>query len=490
MTVELSILLLTASGAAPALARTLGDIERLRQRGGIEALTVSGGAAALNAALDRATGRWITILESGDRILPEWLDALRSSSEADIVYTDALWVRASDGRGDSFFLKPDWSPELLLGFPALARGAAVRRAIAVQAGGFRDGFSGAEDYDLLLRATEESAAVHHVPRPLLGLVYRDGRSPEAAAKAIGEALERRGSSGTVERVSGGFPTYRVRRTFAADLVSIIIPIRDRVELLRALIASLERHTELPHEILVVDNDSRDPETLAYLESAPVRVIRYPGEFNFAEINNVAAREARGRYLLFLNNDTEIFDDGWLPALLEYASVPEVGAVGAMLRYPNGTLQHVGILVHPGARVDHLLSERHESSVDHPYFPRCACEVSAVTGACMMMRCDLFLSFGGFDRSLRVAYNDIDLCFRLRRKGYRIVFTPFAALMHHECASRERMPPLADEVIFRARWTGTELDGDRYLAPVLRSLGLRFALKGGIASRSEIDGGRA
>jgi O-antigen biosynthesis protein len=268
--------------------------------------------------------------------------------------------------------------------------------------------------------------------------------------------------------------------------SIVVPTRDRLDLLRPCLESVARSAREPHEVWIVDNDSREPETLRYLESSPARVTRAPGAFHFAAMNNQAARRATGDVLVFLNNDTVAEQQGWLGELVALALEPTVGAVGASLVFPDRTVQHAGILVHPGARVDHVFSGTAPDAVDHPWALRAPHEVSAVTAACLAIRRDLFLRFGGFDESLRVAFNDVDLCFRLRARGYSVLWTPHARLVHHECATRDPTPPLADEVLFRARWAGSPLDCDPYLEPVRRDVGDALALPRGEYRRPDLD----
>jgi GT2 family glycosyltransferase len=372
---------------------------------------------------------------------------------------------------------------LLLGFAYLGRATAIRRDLVERLGGFRD-VSGAEAYDLVLRATEETAAIRHVARPLWGETAAP-ESVEGERAAANDALERRHTPASVEALAPGV-LRRLRRAVPAGSVSVVIPTRDRVDLLRVAVEGVRRTTRPDVEILIVDNDSSDPDTLGYLQSVDAIVIRFPGPFDFAAMNNLAARRARGEFLLFLNNDVEIHAPGWLEALLEYAALPEVGAVGARLLYPDGTLQHTGVLIQPDARTDHIVSGSREAELRHPYFPRVASDVAAVTAACMMVRRSVFGTAGGFDPELRVAYNDVDLCLRLRSLGYRVIFTPFCTLTHHECATRDPHPALAEEVLFRARWAGTELDGDPYLIPVCRTLGRHAALPKGEHLRSGVD----
>lgn len=490
------ILLEVSSGTAPLLRRSL---ESVRSLGDAVPVVVASDGVALNdpveqvgaeaADLDRALADgkdWFALLRAGDIVLPAWSAMLGASGSADVIYGDSLLLDPVSGRGSQIFARPEWSPELFLGLPYPERAVAVRRTAAIAAGAFRDGFPGATLYDLLLRMTERSAAVRHVSGPVIGEI--DGGVPLDVAgrrEAVADALRRRLDSGTVE-ITSNPGACRVRRDRKGELVSIIIPTRDRVDLLRPCVESLRRTIQTPYELVIVDNDSQDPATLGYLNALEATVVRYPGPFNFAEMNNRAAERAQGSTLLLLNNDTEAGEPGWLESLLDLALAPEIGAVGAQLLYPDGSIQHAGMAIDSAGRVGQLLAGQDPAGLSHPYLLRAAMDVSAVTGACMMIRRDLFLSMGGFDPTLAVCFNDIDLCLRLRERGYRVVFTPFATLLHHECASRVPYPPLADEVLFRARWMDTPLSRDPCLSAVRRMLGDRVAIPGGLHGRTELD----
>ena len=218
-------------------------------------------------------------------------------------------------------------------------------------------------------------------------------------------------------------------------VSIIIPTRDRLPLLRQCLESIERRTDYaPYEIVIVDNDSAEPATLDYLSRSPHRVIPFPGPFNFAAMNNAAARAVRGDYLVFLNNDTEVQGAGWLSAMLEWARQPDVGCVGAKLLLPDGRLQHVGVALRNGAP-EHLFHHQRVGQGNRWTDTELVRNYASVTAACMMVKRSVFEEAGGFDESFPVNYNDVDLCLRLLGRGLRHVYTPFATLYHHESASR-------------------------------------------------------
>jgi GT2 family glycosyltransferase len=283
----------------------------------------------------------------------------------------------------------------------------------------------------------------------------------AAERALAAALARRGyDGGSVETVSD-VGRYRVHFPLPGrPKVTVVIPTRDRVDLLRRCIDSIVGRSTYDHyEIVVVDNRTTDPGTLGYLASAPWRVIRYPLPFNYARITNLAAVLVETDALLFLNNDTEVISPGWIEAMLEHAMRPEVGAVGARLLFGDGTPQHEGITV--GTWGDWA------NNVDHRgYFHRgeMVRNTSAVTGACCMIRPSVYHHVGGADPSLRVAYNDVDLCLRLRSAGYEIVYTPYAELYHHEGSTRRDYQHHEDAPRFRDRWDPRAVL-DPYYSPV-------------------------
>jgi GT2 family glycosyltransferase len=414
----------------------------------------------LRAAFERATGEWVVFLRDGDRLDPEALGeiALRQNAEpeADVLYSDEDSFDAS-GRRFAPRFKPDWSPDLLLAQPYLGGLLAVRRRLLEQVGGIRPGFDGAEYYDLALRTTERARHVAHLPRLLchrLAQELSNGVGSPIAANArtaITDALVRRGEEANVE--DGDVPgTFRVKRAIRSTLrVSIIIPFRDEPDLLARCLQSIHRFARYDHwEALLVDNQSWQPEThalLAHLATdARCRLLRYDRPFNWSEINNWAARQSNGDLVLFLNNDTEACREGWLTAMIEHAQRPEVGAVGARLLYPNGLVQHAGVILGLHGVADHAFRLLPGDAPGHLALAKSIRNCSAVTGACMMVRRDVFAEMHGFDESFGVAFNDIDFCLRLRDRGYLIVYTPFAELIHFESASRG----VADEIVEGSR----------------------------------------
>src|SRR5437867_1895575 len=322
-----------------------------------------------------------------------------------------------------------------------------RRTLLDAIGGFRPGLDGSQDYDLLLRVSERTRRIAHIPK----ILYHWRKIPGSAAgstaakpfaykagrQAIEDALQRRGHDGQVKDVRPGTYTVRYRLT-ATPLISIIIPTRDRWALLQQCLRSIEEKTTYgPYEIIVLDNDSREPETLKGLTSIATkwRVYSRPGPFNFSTLNNFGAAQARGDYVLFLNNDTQVVEPDWLTAMLGQAQRPEVGAVGARLHYPDGRIQHAGLVLGVGGVADHAFKGLPGDSFTYFGFPDVVRNCSAITAACMLVPRRAFEEVKGFDERLQVALNDIDPCLRLRQRGYLIVYTPFALLYHHDSATR-------------------------------------------------------
>jgi len=415
-------------------------------------------SACSNSALKLATGDWCALLDQDDAFPANALALVALEigrhPDAGLIYSDEDKIDEDGVRSNPFF-KPDWNPELFLSQNYINHLGCYRADLLREIGGFREGFEGSQDYDLALRCVERlrQEQVRHIPRilyhwrmisgSLAAVVDAKPYAREAARRAIADHAKRRGLPGTVAACPENNESHRFIHALPqpAPLVSIIIPTRDRVQLLKRCVESVRAVTKYePFEIVVVDNGSVEAETLAFFRQSGddkhIRVIAEPGPFNYSRLNNRAAKQTRGEILVFLNNDTEIDDPAWLTEMVSHAARVEVGVVGARLWYPDGTLQHGGVILGLGGVAGHAFPHIPRG---HPgYFNRAMLQqnCSAVTGACMAVRRNVFEELGGFDEeNLGVSFNDIDFCLRATEAGYRIVWTPYANLIHHESASR-------------------------------------------------------
>lgn len=419
-------------------------------------------AAAVTAAFARARGTIVGIVPAGTALVPDALEVVVrafETSACDVLYADEIVKDGAEVGGTSF--NPGWSPDLLLSRMYWSRAVFHRRLRLAALMPLAPNGADALAYDLALRASERRATVVHVPRVLAGVdAASRARSPDAeaaTARVLAAALARRGIAGTVETIGEG--RHRVRRAIAnVGRVSIVIPTRDGLAMLRRCLASIERVDHPDVEVLVVDNGSRTEAMRAYLATTRHRVVRAPGPFNFARLNNMAVAHTTGRYVLFLNDDTEPIGTDWLRALEEHAQRPEVGAVGAKLLYSDGRIQHAGIAVGIGGVAGH----------PHRFARTLADEirdVSAVTAACLMMRRAVFDAVGGFDERLPINSNDVDLCLRVRARGYLVVYTSHAVLRHHESQTRGARARPDDAWLMTRRWRDV-LRADPYYSPNL------------------------
>jgi GT2 family glycosyltransferase len=392
-------------------------------------------------------GEFVAPLAAGDTLAPNALfEAARLLNEhrgTEIIYSDEDTLSADGRTRSSPFFKPGWSPEMLLSVNYLAH-ALIKRTLLEDIG--PAGRSGS--WDLALRCSERAREIRRIAAVLYHL--RAGARPALPRPEDLRALEahcrRQGIAGAHAAV---VPPGVVRLTWPAGdrNVSIIIPNKDREPLLRRCLTSLLRHTGYPRfEILIVDTGSTDEATRRYYadlaHEGRIRILEHPGPFNFSAANNAGARAATGDLLLFLNNDTEALNQDWLEEMVRWAGRREIGAVGAKLLYPDGTIQHAGIVVGLRGLAHHIYRQAAETHVDIFGSVDWYRNYLAVTGACLMVRRQVFDEVGGFDERYRIAYSDIEMCLRIHARGYRIVYTPFARLRHDEGATRGGVfPPL-------------------------------------------------
>jgi GT2 family glycosyltransferase len=422
-------------------------------------------AAGFNKVIDDAEGEFFGFLGTGDELtddaLYEFAAFINRYPSAKIIYSDEA------KKGDNFFLdinyKPGWSPDLMYSTNYIGNFLCCKKEMAYLIGGLAGVFEQHMKYDLVLKCMEKTDQIFHLPKILYHQHVPQSRYPKDYKADYAHKLERMALDEHIKRIginaeviNGLFDgSFRVRRKILKDSkVSIIIPTKDRIDYLQRCIESITTKTTYQnYEIIIVDNGSSQPELLDYLNDCPHVVLPFPGEFNFSSINNYAAAQASGEYLVFLNNDTEVISPEWLEAMLEHAQRKEVGVVGAKLLYPDGLVQHAGIRLVRNRFPDHV--HRFTHSFDHGSqgMVDVIRNYNAVTAACMMLRSDVFKEVEGFNSNLRVVFNDVDLCFKVRARGYSIVYTPYAALYHYEGVSRWSDLKLNEKElnIFLSRW---------------------------------------
>lgn len=444
-------------------------------------------SAATNSALEMVTGEFVSFLDHDDELAPHALYmivvALNKKSNLDLIYSDEDKIGLTGKRFDPYF-KPDWNPDLLLGQNYINHLTACRTSIARNLGGLRIGIEGSQDWDFILRVAEhtDSDNIFHIPHILyhwraasgstaLG-VEQKRYAADAAKKALTEYWQRQSREVRIEEL-GKSGHYRTIFPLPNELpvVSIIVPTQNRLDLLRKCLDGLFNHTDYSaKEIIVVDNRSDDPATLAYLEElvseSRIRLLKYDAPFNFSAINNIAVTQVEGELICLLNNDIEPVSPDWLKEMVTHALRPEIGVVGAMLYYPDDTIQHAGVLLGVNGTAGHLYQHLPRRSAGQKNRALLVQNLSAVTAACMLVRREVWEEVGGMDEiNFEVEFNDIDFCLNVQKRGYRNLWTPYAELYHHESASRgynDTLKKLARHIketaVLRARWGGI-LDND-------------------------------
>ena len=481
----------------PHVKRVLEEYARKDKRIKVKFLPKNLGIAGnSNEALKLATGEFVAFLDHDDELAPfalyEVVKLLNEEPDLDFIYSDEDKIDEKGRRRDPFF-KPDYSPDMFLSVNYLCHLSVIRKSLVDRVGGFRKGYDGSQDYDLFLRVLEHTDKIAHIPKILYHWRMIETSAAkstsaktyayEAAKKALADAMKRRGIE--IEGVYDGLlpSSYRIKYKIKENpKVSIIIPTKDKVEVLKRCVESiLNKTTYQNYQIVIVDNNSQEERTFEYYESIKdhpkIRILEYSKPFNFSAINNHAASKVDSEFILFLNNDTEVITSEWLSAMLEHAQRKEVGAVGAKLLYPNNTIQHAGVILGLGAGPHRVAGHSHKYLPDnlsgYYYRPHITQNLSAVTAACMLTKKSLLEEVGGFDEvNLPIAFNDVDYCLKLREKGYLIVYTPYAVLYHYESLSRgyedtpEKQERFLREIRYmREKWRHI-LDNDPYYSPNL------------------------
>ncbi len=458
-------------------------------------------AGNTNAAISIANGEFVGFLDHDDLLAPFALysvvKTINENPECDLLYSDRDKI-SKDGqnRFDPFF-KPAFSPEYIRVINYLCHFFVIRKTLGDQIGWIRDNFEGAQDFDLVLRSIEKSRFIAHIPQILYHWRAIPGSTAdsleakeyasEAGIKAVREHLQRSGLAAEV--VPGSVPAmYRpIYSIDGNDRVSIIIPSRDQADDLQKLISSIvNQSTYHNYEILIVENHSIEEKTFALYKTLKryqnIRILTYSEAFNFSKINNFAVNFASGNVFLFMNNDMEVITPDWLERMLAYAIRPETRIVGAKLYYPNDTIQHAGVIIGYGGIAGHAFHMVQRDAPGYYQMLQTARNVSAVTGACLMMRKKIFEAIHGFDENYRLAFGDVDICLKSLQAGYLNIWTPFAELYHYESKTRgyedspEKIRRFHSEIWkFRERWWHFLLKGDDYYNPNLRLEGTSYEI---------------
>ncbi len=417
----------------------------------------NGIAGNTNAAFEKATGDYIALFDHDDVLqlnaLFEMATAIQNTG-AELLYSDEVVLSGDLKRLGEYHFKPDFSPDTLRGCNYITHLCVFSKKLLEKVGYEQEEYDGAQDFDLILRLSEQANRVHHIPKVLY--FWRRHAASTAASiasakpyallagqKALQAHLDRMGLQGTAECIEGRPGAYRVRYQVQGDpLVSVLIPNKDHIDDLDRCLKGLYAHAgDVRYEVIVIENNSTDEKTFAYYETMQTkypncRMVRYEGGFNFSAINNFGRTFAKGDHLLLMNNDLEPLSDHFLDELVGYSQRSDVGAVGAKLYYPDDTIQHGGVFIGLGGSAGHSHKSHPRKSGGDLYRLATTQNMSAVTGACLMVKTSLYDAMGGLDeQNFAVAYNDVDFCLKLRKAGYLNVFTPFAEAYHYESKSR-------------------------------------------------------
>lgn len=455
-----------------------------------------------NQAFAMAKGEFMGLLDHDDLLAPnalyEIVKALQDHPEADALYTDEDKVTTELDEHFQPHLKPDFNLDLLRSNNYICHFFVVRRSIVEKAGGFRKEFDGAQDYDFIFRCTENAREVLHVPEILYHWRTHKASTAdnpaskmyafEAGKRAIEANLERTGTKGIVSHTRDlGF--YRVKYPVQGNpLVSVIIPNKDEKETLQTCLEMLEKNTSYQNfEIIIIENNSTTDEIFKYykeLSKDPrIHLLRWGKEFNYSAINNFGVAHAKGEYLLFLNNDVKAINPDWMEEMLGVCQRPEVGGVGAKLIYPDNTIQHAGCVIGMGGIAGHMFVDMPADRTGYLHKASLLQDMSAVTAACLMMKKNVFEEAGGFTEDLAVAFNDVDLCLKVRKNDHLIVYDPYARLYHMESKTRgaedskEKIRRFQTEIEYmRCHWLDILKNGDPYYNKNLSLTKWNYSLK--------------
>ncbi len=468
----------------------------------IRTLSENGGIGKnTNAAIEMAEGDYVGLLDHDDVIAPDALYEIASAivkNDSDLLYTDEDKIDESGKEHYQPHLKPDFSPDLLRSNNYICHFLVIRKKLLDKTGGFREGYDGAQDHDLIFRCTEQAEVITHIPRILYH--WRTHKTStadnpasklyayEAGKRAIEGNLERTGTKGVVSSTKD-FGFFRVDYPLTEHpLVSIIIPNRNSADILKVCLESIfEKSTYDNYEIIIAENNSTEDSVFEYYKELEkekkARVVVRNEGFNFSAINNFAVGYAKGDYLLFMNNDIEVKTPTFIEDMLGNCMRKEVGITGCKLYYPDGTIQHAGTIIGIGGIAGHAFLGMDGKKSGYLHKASIQLNYSAVTAACMMMKRSAFEEAGGFEEKLTVAFNDVDLCLRVVKNGLLVVYDPFVEMIHHESKSRgaedteEKVRRFQSEIEFmRTRWIKLLKEGDPYYNPNLTLSKWNYSLR--------------
>ncbi len=449
-------------------------------------------AGNTNAAISMTEGSYIGLLDQDDLLSPDALYEVacalqngkgKEGKMPELLYTDEDKVRQDLSEHLQPNLKPDYNPDLLLSNNYICHFLVFSRTLYEKTGGLDQEYDGAQDYDFILRCTEQADGICHIPKILYHWRLSENSTAdnpvskqyayEAGRRAIAAHLDRAGLKGEVS-CKKDFGFYRVRyRIKGEPLVSVVIPNKDQKETLEKCLTSIREKTSWKnYEIIVVENNSVSQEIFDYYKEIDgrngVRVVYWDREFNYSAINNFGISQARGDYFLCMNNDMEVISPDWMTELLSHCQRPGTGIAGACLYYPDDTIQHAGIILGIGGIAGNVFAGMKRGHTGYMHRESLQQDLSAVTGACMMIKREVFEAVGGFEEQLAVAFNDVDFCLKAREAGYLVVYDPYAELYHEESKTRgpedteEKARRFQTEIEYmRSRWTGILKEGDPY-----------------------------
>ena len=439
-----------------------------------------------NAAIRMASGEYLAFFDHDDLLAEDALyEAARAIEEqkAELIYTDEDKVRADLSEYFQPHFKPDYNPDLLCANNYICHLVVVKKELADRVGGLRKEFDGAQDHDFLLRITERTDRIVHIPKVLYHWRIHKASTADnpasklyayqAGQKAISEHLKRLGLEAEVSQTKD-FGFYRVSYPVqGTPLVSIVIPNKDEKDTLKACLESIKEKTTYPsYEIVIVENNSQTSEIFEYYKEIDgkdgIRVVTWKESFNYSKINNFGFQYAEGDYVICLNNDITVITPSWIEEMLGYCQRPGTGIVGVRLYFPDDTIQHAGIIVGMGGCAGSLFVGMNRKRTGYMHKAALVQDLSAVTAACMMVKREAFEAAGGFEESLAVAFNDVDFCLKVRRAGYLVVYNPYAELYHYESKTRgledspEKQRRFQSEIEYmRCHWLDILKRGDPY-----------------------------